>query len=70
MMVNLTRASKYFLERAGIADARRGPVSKSSVSINAVHSYPLSEPYPSQDARVAAQGNPPPDRPLTEPFVE
>lgn len=69
-MLRISRASIYFMERAGLLETRRGPVPKLSVSINSVHQFPMTNPYPAAAFRVEAQGNPAPDRGLTTPFAD
>jgi hypothetical protein len=62
----ISKASSYFLERAGITPTRRGPIPKLSITLHPAHFLSLTAPYPLPYLLQDTNGNPPPDRVQSE----
>lgn len=63
--MTISKASKFYLERAGILMTERGPRAHLSPTLNAVHFYPLKPPLPNPVFLQDENGNPSPDRAST-----
>ena len=58
----ISRSAKHFLERRGLVETYRKPMSTVSLNALRVRDYPLEPPLPLPSYQGYTQGNPPPDR--------
>jgi hypothetical protein len=58
----VSRSAKKYLERRGIFDTHRKPMSTASLNSLRVRDYPLEPPFPIPELRQYTQGDPVPDR--------
>lgn len=54
------------MERAGLLETRRAPVPRADLASNPVHSTPLVAPLPHPELVVDVNGDPSPDRGITQ----
>jgi hypothetical protein len=58
----ISRSPRRFLERRGLAETYRKPMSTVNLNALKVRDYPLEPPLPLPDFQRYTQGNPVPDR--------
>ncbi len=63
--MRISRASLWFLERAGLTPTRRGPMPMVAPGLNQAMNLPVSPPLPRPVTLLVTQGDPPPDRGLS-----
>jgi hypothetical protein len=62
----ISRGSVWYLERAGLADTRRGPGGRLAPGLNLARAVPVAPPLPRPVYLLPEQGEPPPDRGLSD----
>lgn len=64
--MTISRSGRRLLERLGIEPTYRGPVSVVAPRSHAAHNYPLAPPLPYPEFQLRLEGNPPPDRNVSQ----
>ena len=58
----ISRSPRRFLERRGLVDTNRKPMSTTNFNALRIRDYPLDSPLPLVEYQKVTQGKPPPDR--------
>ena len=62
----LSRAPRWYRERAGLEPTHRGPAPRLYPNANPINAYPTAPPLPLPATALPSQGDPPPDRGLSD----